>query len=232
MKELIQTADDQGTNRMPSPHRIFLVDDHPIVRQGLARLISQERDLEVCGEADQQYEALRRIMDERPDLVVVDLSLASGDGVDLIKSLGEQLPHLPILVLTMHTESFFAERALRAGARGYLTKGDASESVVKAIRQLLAGEIYVCERVAPTLMKKLISGASEGEDPVARLSDRELQVFRLIGQGRGTQEIADEIHLSVKTIETYRANIKRKLDLKDARKLTEYAIRWNVAHGG
>ena len=212
--------------------RVFLVDDHPVVRQGLTRLIAQEEDLEVCGEAESEVEALDRISAVRPDLVVVDLSLSTGDGIDLIKSLHARDPRLPLLVLTMYEESFYAERAMRAGARGFLTKGDASRLVVDAIRHLLRGEIYVCESVAPKLMKKLITGSAGDEDPVTCLSDRELQVFRLIGQGRSTQEIADEIGLSVKTIETYRANIKRKLDLRDGRKLVEYAIRWVVNHNG
>ena len=214
---------------MSQPAKVYLVDDHPIVRQGLTMLISHEEDLTVCGESDSQFMANQEIEKLKPDLVVVDLALRVGDGIELIKALRASDQHLPILVLTMHEDAFYAERAMRAGARGYLTKGDASKQVIPAIRQLLSGDIYVCNRVAPKLMKRLVAGPQKDDDPVSQLSDRELQVFRLIGNGEGTQQIADDIGLSVKTIETYRANIKRKLDLEDARRLVEYAIRWTVS---
>ena len=214
------------------PIRVLLVDDHPIVRQGLARLISQEADLEVCGEAGDVPAALQAVGDLSPDIVVADLSLKEGSGIDLIKTLRSQSSDIPILVLTMHEESFYAERALRAGARGYLTKQEASEKILTAIRQVVLGEIYVSDRLSPKLLQRLITGAPNTDDPlVSRLSDRELQVFLLIGEGRGTQEIATQLHLSVKTIETYRAHLKEKLDLRDARELVQYAIRWVVTHG-
>jgi DNA-binding NarL/FixJ family response regulator len=217
---------------MTKSTRVFLVDDHPIVRQGLARLIASEPDLEVCGEADDVPSAVRAINELSPDVVVADLSLKQGSGIDLIKTLQTQSPQIPILVLTMHEEPFYAERALRAGARGYLTKQEASEKILTAIRQVVGGEIYVSDRISPQLLKRLISGAPDEDDPlVSRLSDRELQVFLMIGEGLGTQEIADQLNLSVKTIETYRAHLKEKLNLKDARELVQYAIRWVVTHG-
>ena len=212
--------------------KVFLVDDHPIVRQGLARLIAQESGMTVCGEAEDAPAALRGIDEERPDIAIIDLSLRSGDGIELIKSLRFRFPDLPVLVLTMHEEFFYAERALRAGALGFLTKQEASDNVLTAIRKLLDGEIYVSDRLSPRLLKRLLTGEGDsGDPPVARLSDRELQVFKLIGLGRGTQEIADALHLSVKTIETYRAHIKDKLDLRDARELLQYAIRWSLSQG-
>jgi len=217
---------------MTKPTRVLLVDDHPIVRQGLARLISQEEDLDVCGEAGDVPGAIQAVNDLHPDIVVADLSLNEGSGIDLIKTLRTQSPEIPILVLTMHEESFYAERALRAGARGYLTKQEASEKILTAVRQVVRGELYVSDRLSPKLLQRLITGAPDSDDPlVSRLSDRELQVFLLIGEGRGTQEIADQLNLSVKTIETYRAHLKEKLDLKDARELVQYAIRWVVIHG-
>ena len=217
---------------MTKPTRVLLVDDHPIVRQGLARLISHEADLDVCGEAGDVPSAIQAVNDLKPDVVVADLSLKEGSGIDLIKTLGTQSSEIPILVLTMHEESFYAERALRAGARGYLTKQEASDKILTAIRQVVRGDIYVSERLSPKLLKRLISGAPDEEDPlVSRLSDRELQVFLMIGEGHGTQQIASQLNLSVKTIETYRAHLKEKLDLRDARELVQYAIRWVVSHG-
>ena len=217
---------------MTKPTRVLLVDDHPIVRQGLARLIGQEADLEVCGEAGDVPSAVQAVNELKPDVVVADLSLKEGSGIDLIKTLGVQASETPLLVLTMHEESFYAERALRAGARGYLTKQEASDKILTAIRQVVRGDIYVSERLSPKLLKRLITGVPDEEDPlVSRLSDRELQVFLMIGEGHGTQQIASQLNLSVKTIETYRAHLKQKLDLRDARELVQYAIRWVVSHG-
>jgi DNA-binding NarL/FixJ family response regulator len=208
---------------------VVLVDDHPIVRQGLAQLLAQEPDLCVCGEAEDEATARRLVAETAPQLVIVDLSLKSGDGIALIKALHADHPTIPILVLSMHDESHFVERALRAGALGYLTKQDASTMILPAIRRVLRGEIFLGEQLSPSLLKRLLSGEpEEAESVVARLSDRELQVFRLIGDGLGTQEIAGRLNLSVKTIETYQAHIKDKLDLRDSRKLVQFAIRWTL----
>ena len=209
--------------------KIVLVDDHSIVRQGLAQLIMQEPDLVVCGEAEDEAGALKVVYAEKPDIVIVDLSLKSGNGIDLIKGIRNESPSTPILVLSMHDESHYVERALRAGAWGYLTKQEASSKVLTAIRQLLRGQVYLSDILSPDLLKRLLTTARNGEDPVVgRLSDRELQVFQLIAEGLGTQEIAERLHLSVKTIETHQAHIREKLDLKDARKLYQYAIRWGI----
>jgi len=218
---------------MSDKARIFIVDDHPIVRQGLTQLISQETDLCVCGEAEGAPAALQAITKLRPDVVIVDISLKEGDGIDLIKSIRARHDDIRILVLSMHEEMFIVERALRAGASGYLPKQEASDKVLTAIRGILAGHLYVSESLSPKLMVRLLGGKSaRGEDAIARLSDRELQVFQRIGEGMGTQEIAGAMNLSVKTIETYREHIKEKLGLKDARQLMQYAIRWNLTRQG
>lgn len=206
--------------------KIFLVDDHPIVREGLRQVIDQEPDFRVVGEAEDAPAAYAAIAETHPDVVVVDLLLREGDGIDLIKRLQKLDATIPVLVLTMHAESFYAERALRAGARGFLTKEDAGTSIVGAIRRVLNGEVFVSEKVAPGLLQRLL-GVGNGEgDSIDRLSDRELQVFELIGKGKATKEIADDLNLSVKTVETYRANIKEKLGLRDATELVRFSIRW------
>jgi DNA-binding NarL/FixJ family response regulator len=210
---------------------VVIVDDHPIVRQGLSQLLMQEPDFHVCGEAEDHPTAVRLAGELKPHLMIVDLSLKSGDGIDLIKALRALQPDLPILVLSMHDEIHYVERALRAGALGYLTKQEASTKVVPAARHVLNGEIFLSDKVSPSLLKKLLSGgADEGEPVASRLSDREMQVFRLIGDGDSTQEIADRLSLSVKTIETYQAHIKDKLDLRDSRKLVQFAIRWALSN--
>lgn len=212
--------------------RIVIVDDHPLVRRGLAQLIDQQNDLHVCGEASTIGSAIALIEAERPDLAIVDLSLENRDGIDLIKDARARVPDLRVVVLTMHEESFHAERALRAGAHGYLTKQEASGKVLDAVRRVLAGELYVSERLSPRLLQRLITGKPDEDEPVVgRLSDRELQVFLKIGKGLSTQEIADDLNLSVKTIETYRAHIKQKLGLPDARQLMKYAICWALNQG-
>jgi DNA-binding NarL/FixJ family response regulator len=208
--------------------RIFLVDDHPIVREGLAQVLAAENDLEVVGQADSAPQAYSGVSATTPHLAIVDLQLREGDGLELIKSLLQMQPALRVLVLTMHAEPYYAERALRAGAHGFLTKEEVGDQIISAVRQVLAGEVYVSSRLSSHLLKRLISGGGQGSDPAERLSDRELRVFELIGAGRGTKEIAEELNLSIKTIETYRANIKDKLSLKDATDLVRFAIRWSI----
>lgn len=213
--------------------KVFLVDDHPIVRQGLAQLIAHEPDLEVVGEAEDAPEAMHAMADNVPDVAVVDLFLKSSDGFDLIKRIRAQWPKVAVLVLTMQGQTFYAERALRAGAMGFLNKREASEKVLTAIRQLTRGEMYVSEESSPKLLRRLLGGeADDGEPFIGRLSDRELQVFLLIGHGHGTKQIADDLNLSVKTIETYRSHIKEKLDLGDSRDLIKFAMRWVLTNEG
>jgi len=210
--------------------KVFVVDDHPIVRQGLALLINQQPDLVVCGEAEEAHGALQGISRSKPDILIVDISLNGPDGLELLKSVRARNLQLPVLMLSMHDESIYAERALRAGANGYIMKQEATEIVLVALRRILNQEMYVSERVADKMLRRYISG-SEGSarSPVAELTDRELEVFRLIGEGHGTRKIAEELHLSVKTVESYQSHIKDKLSLKNARELVQHAIQWAIS---
>lgn len=209
------------------PARVLVVDDHPVVRQGLALLINHEPDLVVCGEAATAAEALKAVADTRPDVAIVDLSLKGTSGLDLIKDIKVRHPGLPVLVLSMSDENVYAERALRAGARGYMMKEEATEKVLTALRRVLGGAVYLSDAMASRLLSQFVAGdAAGGGSPVDRLSDRELEVFRLIGQGLGTGEIAHRLHLSPKTIETHRAHIKAKLGLDSATDLLRQAIRF------
>jgi DNA-binding NarL/FixJ family response regulator len=210
--------------------RVFVVDDHPVVRQGLRQMIEQTDDLDFCGEAAETSEAMAGLAETRPAVAIFDLFLKDGDGIDLIKRSRAQWPDLAILVLTMQEQTFYAERALRAGALGFLNKQEAGDHVLDAIRQVARGEMYVSDAAAPKLLQRLLSKDSDGEEGfLQKLSDRELQVFLQIGRGLGTKEIAENLHLSVKTIETYRSNIREKLDLGTSRDLVKYAIRWSVS---
>ena len=210
-------------------HRVFVVDDHPIVRQGLALLIDQEPDLEVCGEAEEAETALAAISAARPDVLLLDISLPGPDGIDLLKAIRATDTALPVLVLSMHDESVYAERALRAGANGYIMKQEATENVLVALRRILRREVYVSDRIATSMLRQFASGGGKPlQAPIERLSDRELEVFRLIGEGHGTRQIADELHLSVKTVESYQAHIKEKLSLQSSRDLVQRAIEWRL----
>lgn len=216
-----------GRTDSRSKRTVLIVDDHPIVRQGLAQLINQEKDLEVCGQAEDAHEAMQAIRQLNPDMVIVDISLKDTSGMELIKDLKIQHPDLPVLTLSMHDEAVYGERALRAGARGYVMKQEATGKVVTAIRRVLAGEVYVSEGMAAKMVSKLVGGgARTASSPADSLSDRELEVFRMIGEGFGTREMAEKLHLSIKTVETYRAHIKDKLGLQDANELLRTAIQW------
>ncbi len=207
--------------------KILIVDDHAVLRQGMRRLIEDEPDLTVCGEAGDGPAALALLSSAKPDAAVVDLGLEGMGGIDLIKNMKMRMPKLLILVVSMYEESVYAERVLRAGARGYVMKKESAEKVVSALRRILSGKVYLSEKMADRMLDRLTEGPDmEAESPVARLSDRELEIFRLIGQGHKTGEIADELSLSVKTIETYREQIKQKLRLEDASELVRYAIEW------
>lgn len=213
-----------------SKYRVLVVDDHPIVRQGLALLIDQEPDLMVSGEAEEAKSALAAIASSRPDVLLLDISLPGPDGIEVLKAIRSSDPALPVLVLSMHDEAIYAERALRAGANGYIMKQEATESVLVALRRILRGEMYVSDRVASTMLRQIASGPGKpSQPPISRLSDRELEVFRLIGEGHGTRRIADELHLSVKTVESYQAHIKDKLALASSRDLVQRAIEWRLA---
>jgi DNA-binding NarL/FixJ family response regulator len=207
--------------------KILIVDDHPIVREGLAQLINKEEDLMVCGQAEDADMALAAIGTLKPDMIIIDLTLRGIDGIELIKTITARHARLPVLVFSIHDEALYAERALRAGARGYVMKREATEKVMLAIRRVLSGEIYVSEKMAKKLLHKYFDRRQTIRgSPIERLSDRELSVFRLIGQGLGTRQIAEQLHLSVKTIESHRAHIMEKLNLKSATELVQYAIQW------
>ncbi|HSY65020.1 MAG TPA: response regulator transcription factor [Terriglobales bacterium] len=218
-----------NNNFIAKKKTIFVVDDHPIVRQGLALLINRESDLVVCGEAEEMQSALSAIQTVRPDILIVDISLNGPDGLELLKNIRLTSPRLPVLILSMHDESIYAERALRAGADGYIMKQEATEKVLIALRRILSGEIYVSDRIANSMLRHYVRGASASEQSsVSDLTDRELEVFRLIGEGQGTRQIAEALHLSVKTVESYQAHIKEKLSLRSARELVQHAVEWNV----
>jgi len=207
--------------------KVFLVDDHTILREGLAQLINDSDTLTVCGEASSAEEALDRIPALKPDLVLVDLALPDTGGLELLRTLRIRHPHLPALVLSMHEESIYAERALRAGARGYIMKQEAVTEVRAAIQRVLDGGLYLSRRLSDQLLDVAVHHRP-GRDlqPVSRLSDREFEVLEMIGLGLGTTEIARKLRLSIKTIETYQGKLKEKLNLPDASKLFQYALKW------
>ena len=205
--------------------RILIVDDHPLVRTGFAQLIGDCPDLEVCCEAADMAEALRLIDSNSPDLAIIDLSLAGGSGLDLIERIKSRNPAILMLVASMHDETLYAERVLAAGARGYINKQEAQENIIRAIRQVLAGKVYLSEAMTERLLSGLVDVRDEKRD-IERLSNRELQVFELIGQGVPVSQIANQLNLSIKTIETHQANIKKKLGLGSAHELNQRAIRW------
>src|SRR3984957_12390962 len=209
---------------------VFIVDDHPLLRQGLALLINREPDLMVCGEAEEAHTAMQEIAAKNPDILIADISLNGPDGLELLKNLRALYPNLPVLILSMHDESVYAERSLRARANGYIMKAEATEKVLVAVRRILGGDIYLSDRMANKLLHQYVSGGSaDVNSRLSALSDRELEVFRLIGEGRSTREIAEKLHLSVKTVETYQAHIKEKLSLHSGRKLVQDAIQANIS---
>jgi DNA-binding NarL/FixJ family response regulator len=210
--------------------RVLLVEDHPVVRQGLSMLIDDEPDLVVCGGAESIAETMPMIRKLKPDVVVVDITLGDGSGLDLIKDIHDALPNLPILALSMHDESVYAERAMRAGAKGYIMKKEAMDKVMTAIRRVLSGELYVSEKMSARMVGKLINPKAANAGPVDLLSDREFEVFRLIAEGIGPTEIAQRLSLSVKTIETHREHIKEKLGIKSGAELTRFSIQWAMEH--
>ena len=211
---------------MSEKNKIFIVDDHPLVREWLANLINQQRDLVVCGEADDKASAMKEIVAKKPDLAVVDLSLKSGSGIELIKDIKCVLPDVLVIVLSMHDEMQYAERALRAGARGYIMKRDSTKNIIAAIRQVLGGKPFVSEHVTAMMAEKFMSGESGSDDsPETILSDRELEIFQLLGQGHETRKIAESLHISVKTVQAYCARIKDKMHLANATELLCEAVR-------
>jgi DNA-binding NarL/FixJ family response regulator len=207
--------------------RILLVDDHAVVRFGIAQLINRQSDMVVCGEEENAANALSAITKLHPDLVIADISLKDSSGLELMRNIKAQYTKLPVLVVSAHDESIYAEIAFRAGALGYLMKQEALDKILTAIRRVLSGNIYVSDALAAKMLQQQIRGKVDiQESPVKSLSDRELEVFQLIGQWKKTSEIAQELHLSIKTIEYYREQIKRKLNLKNSAELTQHATSW------
>jgi DNA-binding NarL/FixJ family response regulator len=211
--------------------RILLVDDHPIFRHGLEDLLQKQADLAVCGHADSAPDALSEMRRLNPDLAIIDVSINGTNGIELVKQMKAELPNLPILVLSMHDESIYALRALKAGALGYVMKAEALQQVINAVRRVLEGHIFVSPRFGEKLIFKAVHGGEAGVagSPVDLLSDRELEVLVMLGKGHNTKSIANELHLSVKTIETHRAHIKEKLGFADASEMVRFAVDW-VTH--
>ena len=207
--------------------RVFLVDDHPLVREWLTNLINQQAGLMVCGEAESGPEAREKILALRPDVAIVDIALKDSSGIELIKDLKQSQPEVAVLVLSMHDESHYAERVLRAGARGYIMKRETATKVITAIRQVLEGKLYMSESLAAAMAAQFVTGKALATGSlVEQLSDRELEVFELLGDGRGTRQIAETLGVSIKTIQAYCARIKEKLNLASATELVREAVRW------
>ena len=212
--------------------RVVIVEDHPMFRERLALLINREDDMMVCGEADNARDGLLLIQQTKPQIAIVDISLRGSGGLDLIKDMRAQKINVPVLVLSMHEESLYAERVIRAGAKGYITKHEASAKVMIAIRQVLRGEIYLEAQMMSKLVHKMVAGVpADPAKPIARLTDRELEVFELIGLGRTTREIGAQLHVGLTTVDTYRARIKEKLQLENASRLHLEASRWVQERG-
>ena len=210
--------------------RIFIVDDHPLVREWLTNLIKKHSDLSVCGEADDPAKALKAISEDPPDLAIIDLSLGSSSGIDLIESIRAAVPSVALIVLSMHDEQFYAERCIRAGARGYIMKRETAKNVIGAIQEVLGGNLYLSKRMTELLVQKMVSTESQNvAQPIAQLSERELQVFKLLGQGHDIDEIAKMLDVNIKTVHTYAARIKEKIKISTTAELLREARRWHGA---
>lgn len=216
------TSQEQAT----ATTRVLIVDDHPIVRAGYSLLINRQPDLSICGEAESAGEALRLAREENPDLAIIDLTLKSGNGLELCKQLAHMNSDLKMLVISAHDEQLYADRALRCGARGFINKEEATTSLINAIRTVLGGKVWLSPQMTDRLLARVGNGGSPTASPIESLSDRELEVFELIGQGQTTHQIAARLHLSPKTVESYRENLKKKLNLRNSTELTQHAVQW------
>jgi DNA-binding NarL/FixJ family response regulator len=226
MKNELPSKKKESVAAPTKKHKIMLVDDHPVMREGLLQLINHESDLSICGQYEDAASAFAAIPTLRPDLILIDLSLRGSSGLELVKNSRATYPNVRLLVLSMYDESLYAERVLRAGAAGYIMKEEAAENVLGAIRLVLGGGVYLSEKMGARLMRQWVGGRpGQGGSALERLSDRELEVFGMIGQGKGTRQIATHLGLSIKTIESHRAHIREKLNLKDANELVHMAIR-------
>ncbi|HVZ64067.1 MAG TPA: response regulator transcription factor [Lacunisphaera sp.] len=216
----------------PSRRRILIVDDHPFMRAGLAQLIDRQADMQVCGEAGNPAEALKELDRGQPDLVLSDISMPGRSGLEFIKDLLALRPGLPVLVISMHDEAIYAERVLRAGARGYIMKEAGGENLLVALRRIFGGDVYLSPAMSARVLENLSGRRPRGSNsPIEKLSDREFEIFQLIGQGRSTRDIAEQLHLSPKTVDVHRSHIKEKLGLKDATALVRHAVRWTETQG-
>ena len=221
---------DKTTEKQSPRRRVFIVDDHPLVREGLANLINQQPDLVVCGQAEDAAQTLAGIGASRAELALIDISLKTASGLELVKDLKVHHPNVALIVLSMHDEMLYAERAIRAGARGYVMKRETTKEVLTAIRRVLQGDVYVSERVVSLMARRLGSPRkASASSPVEQLSDRELEIFRLLGQGRTTSQIAADLHLSLKTVQAYCARAKDKFGVDSLTELLRAAIRWEDA---
>ena len=208
--------------------RIYIVDDHPLVRQGLSQVINNEADMEICGEAEDAPQAMKGVGPANPDVIIVDISLRGNNGLELIKNLKAIHENIRILVFSMHDESIYAQRALRAGAKAFVMKKESPTKVVEAIRSIITGEIYVSPSVADQVLHQIVNGPNNATStsPIDRLTDRELEVVQLIGRGLSSREVAESLNLSVKTIESHRAHVKEKLSLRNATELVQFSVQW------
>jgi DNA-binding NarL/FixJ family response regulator len=212
--------------------RVLIVDDHPVVRRGLVSMINQEPDMETCAEAEDFHQGLEAIKNHQPDLAIIDLSLKDIGGLELVKQVKVLYPEMPMLVLSMYDETLYCERVLRAGASGYIMKQEGTAKLIVAIRTVMDGEIYVSDRMASRMLGKFIGGkAGSGSSPLERLSDRELEVFEMLGRGLSTREVAERLCVSIKTIESHREHIKEKLKLRNANELVQHATQWVMSGG-
>jgi DNA-binding NarL/FixJ family response regulator len=226
-KEDVDEARNGSTDKGTGKTKIYLIDDHPIMVQGLKELINNQKDLKVIGSTDDWHVALEQVKKLQPDLIMLDVTLKDANGIEVLKNLKIHVPTIKILMLSMHDENLYAMRSLKAGAQGYIMKQEAVEKVLSAIRQVLAGEVYLSESMSKRTMFQLLGrGGTRTGSPLEDLSDRELEVFTLIGQGCTTRQIAEKLHLSIKTVETHRAHIKEKLNLKNSTELVQHAIHW------
>src|SRR5438105_2950251 len=219
----------KSSNEVARKRPVFIVDDHPLVRDGLANFINQQADLVVCGESEDSGGAITGIESSKPDVALIDISLKNESGLELVKTLQTQVPQVAVIVLSMHDEELYAERALHAGARGYVMKRETTKNVLTAIRRVVKGDIYVSDRVVNSMAKRMSSRKTSAAEPVERLSDRELEIFRLLGQGRTPSQIAEDLRLSLKTVQAYCARTKAKFGVTSLTELLGAAIRWDDA---
>lgn len=226
--DVMISTKQQSKPKMRVKRKVLVVDDHPVVREGLSYLIEEQEDLAVCGTSDNIPEAIRAIESLEPDIVTVDISLKDASGLELIKTIKSQFPNLPVLALSVHPECYYAERAIRAGAKGYITKREATEDIIEAIREVMDGGIHLSQRMTDRLLRNLVGHDKSVSEtsPIDRLTDRELEVFTLLGQGKGTRQIAECLHVSIKTVETYRLRITEKLNVDNASELLRSAFQW------